>query len=203
MDRETARQEIRSRISCKDYLEKSKNGFYCCPFCGSGNGFNGTGALRVYDDTNTWFCFSCQKRGDVIDLEQNRNQTDYNTALSLLADQISITIDQQRAIAAEDFAPASRDSRAERTQNGKIAHGDIKTLPEENSSENDANFPAESTPNYTAYYRECRGRLNDPAVAEYLTGRGISIETAAAHWIGYDPAADPARSGHPLSLIHI
>ena len=35
MDRETARQEIRSRISCKDYLTKSKAGYIVARFAGA------------------------------------------------------------------------------------------------------------------------------------------------------------------------
>lgn len=44
---------------------------------------------------------------------------------------------------------------------------------------------------YTAYYRACRARLEDPADPTgllYLQGRGISIETARRFWVGYDNA---------------
>ena len=115
MDRETARQEIRSRISCKDYLTKSKSGLYCCPFCRSGTGSHGTGALKVYD-TNTWTCHSCKRSGDVIDLYQQATGADYNTALSLLADEIGVTIDPYRPTAAADFAPAPKNDPVERPQ---------------------------------------------------------------------------------------
>lgn len=48
-------------------------------------------------------------------------------------------------------------------------------------------------PDYTAYYERCRERLADPVAVAYLEGRGISIETARAAGIGYDPEADPAN----------
>ena len=104
LDRDRARQEIRTRISCKDYLVKSKAGLYECPYCGSGNGPHGTGALKVYD-TNTWHCFACQKSGDVIDLFRRETGADYNTALSLMAQEIGITIDSYRTTAQAEFSP--------------------------------------------------------------------------------------------------
>ena len=47
-------------------LTKSKYGQYVCPFCGSGNGENKSGALTLYKDG--FHCFSCKKSGDVLDL---------------------------------------------------------------------------------------------------------------------------------------
>ena len=47
---------------------------------------------------------------------------------------------------------------------------------------------------FTAYYEECRGRLDDPRAVEYLKKRGISLETARKCGIGFDPEADPATS---------
>lgn len=193
MDRETARQEIRSRISCKDYLTKSQSGLYCCPFCGSGTGAHGTGALKLYS-TNTWTCHSCKCSGDVIDLYQQATGADYNTALSSLADEIGVTIDPYRPTAAADFAPAPKNDPVERPQSDFNGRGNINTPPEAKTPQNGAETPTEPPADYTAYYRECRERLNDPAAMAYLQGRGISPETAAAYWIGYDPAADPANA---------
>ena len=53
----------------------------------------------------------------------------------------------------------------------------------------------------TGYYRECKERLTDPRAASYLQARGISLETAAAYWIGFDPQSDPAQSNHPTPRI--
>ncbi len=202
MDRETARQEIRSRISCKDYLTKSKSGLYCCPFCGSGTGSHGTGALKVYD-TNTWTCHSCNRSGDVIDLYREQTGADYNTALSLLADEIGVTIDPYRPTAAADFAPAPKNDPVERPQSHETGQGNIKPLDDAKSPQNGAETPTEATADYTAYYQECRQRLNDPAAAAYLQSRGISPETAAAYWLGFDPQADPAQSNHPCPRLII
>ena len=95
MNREQARKEIRKQISCKDYLTKSKNGLYCCPYCGSGTGRHKTGAVKLYK-TNTWTCHACKKSGDVIDLFQKIKKISYNTALLLLADKLGISIETYR-----------------------------------------------------------------------------------------------------------
>ena len=193
MDRETARQEIRTRISCKDYLTKSKSGLYDCPYCGSGSGAHGTGALKVYD-TNTWYCHACHKSGDVIDLYQQETGADYNTALSLLAQEIGVTIDPYKPDARADFAPAPQNDPTGGRRSDFNGQGDVNTPPAAKATQSGAESSTEATADYAAYYRECRQRLNDPAAAEYLQRRGISLDTAAAYWIGYDPAADPANA---------
>lgn len=51
--------------------EKSKRagkGQYVCPLCGSGTGQHGTGAFTVYEDTNSWYCYSCGQSGDIYKL---------------------------------------------------------------------------------------------------------------------------------------
>lgn len=195
MDRETARQEIRSRISCTEYLERSKSGLYCCPFCGSGKGEHGTGALKVYDN-NTYTCHACNERGDIIDLYRHRTGADYNTALSELAESIGISIDAYRPTAAADFAP-------ERRQSAQNATGQVITPLQADTHQSGTEGKPEQPADYTGYYKECRERITDAAAADYLRSRGISIETAQAYWIGFDPQADPAQSNHPCPRLII
>lgn len=67
--------------------------------------------------------------------------------------------------------------------------------------------------NFSGYYRESMERLRKSEAAQaYLTGRGISLETAIAHNVGFDPAADPAGApaaaadaykAHPVPRIII
>lgn len=181
MDRETARQEIRSRIRCTDYLQKSKSGLYCCPMCGSGTGAHGTGAVKYYPESNTWYCHACNRGGDAIDLYQLDTGTDYNTALSLMAQELGITIDQ--------YKPGSEPAggRGAATSNvGDTVNTEIR--PKENATE------TAPTADFMAYYRECAARITDPAAVAYLQMRGISTATAEAYTVGYDPAADPANA---------
>lgn len=179
MDREQAKQEIKRQASCKDYLQPSKNGMYCCPFCGSGTGPNGSGALKVYD-TNTFTCFSCNRSGDVIDIFMAAYGAEYNPAISLLAQQIGITIDS--------YSPTEARQGGEKGQS--IDNRPMADNARQEAAERPTEAPAAA--DYTEYYRECRSRITDPAAAAYLQGRGISLDTAAAYWIGFDPAADPA-----------
>ena len=167
MDRETARQEIRQQIPCTKYLTKSPKGKYICPYCGSGTGHNATGALKVYK-TNTWTCHACNKSGDVIDLYRQETGADFNTALSLLAEEAGITIDQ--------YTPTSAKEDFKEMEN--------KTPAAENTT------PADFMP----YYKSCLARIEEPAAVKYINGRGISIETVKPFFIGYDPQADPANA---------
>ena len=184
MDRETARQEIRRQIPCTNYLEKSKNKMYCCPRteCDSGHGQHGTGAVKYYADTNTWYCHACNHGGDVIDLYMEYTGRDYNAALMELAGDIGITLDTYRPA---DFAPERRQSDY-KPQQGNVTATANKGAQSATESAGEAD--------YTDYYKTCKERITDPAAVEYLQRRGISLETAATYWIGYDPAADPASA---------
>ena len=184
MDREQAKQEIRRQVSCEPFLTKAPQGNYICPFCGSGTHESKTGALAYYPKTNTWYCHACKESGDVIDLFRQTTGADYNTALSLMAEEIGTTIDA--------YSPATGH------ETGEYIQADKKPLPRPKppeKGEKAATEPTtEPTADYTAYYKQCRRQLNDPAAVAYLQGRCISVDTAAAYWIGYDPQADPASA---------
>lgn len=186
MERIAAIKEIRRRVKCTDYLTKSKSGLYCCPFCGSGDGPNETGGLKYYPHTNTWACFACQGKGepkysgDVFDLYQQITGVDFNTALNELAQEAGITIDAP-------FSPVEWPTSAQSKSEG------LDAAQREETQERAAEGPAEAK-NYTAYYRECIARLDEPAAVSYLTGRRISLDTAKRYGIGFDPAADPANA---------
>lgn len=199
MNREQAKAAVKERVRCTEYLQKSKSGLYCCPLCGSGTGQHSTGAVKYYPDTNTWHCFSCNTTGDPIDLYRQTTGADYSTALSLLAESIGITIDPYRPTAAEDFSGRPKNDPPGGRTSDFQQQPHAGALPAEKSAQEAVKRPTEATPDFTDYYRACRERLNDPAAAAYLKRRGISLETAAAYWIGFDPAADPA--GAPGAMV--
>lgn len=200
MKRETALQEIRQRISCADYLEKSKSyrettqTGYCCPVCSSGHGQHGTGAVQYYPENNTWHCHACGAGHDVIDAYRAQTGADFNDALQQLAASIGINIEPAgRQTAQQDFAPSNIDieqPQTNKTGAGFDFNGENDKLTDENKKI--AQIEKQSPANYTAYYRKCREFINDPAAASYLQARGISAETAARFKIGFDPQADPA-----------
>ena len=61
-------------------------------------------------------CFKCGFSGDIIDLYQQHYGADYNTALTMLAQECGITIDPYRPDAAADFAPAADQRKKDRPQ---------------------------------------------------------------------------------------
>lgn len=202
MDRETARQEIRRNwrqlipgIAAGEAKTKA-NGetSYICPLCGHGTHGDGLTVNPRSVGGNGLKCFGCGWSGDIIDLYQKATGADYNAALSLLAQEIGVTIDPYRPDPAADFARAAKNDPVERRTSDFDGQGYINSRPAPNPPKNGAERFAAATADYTAYYRECRERLNDPAAIAYLTGRGISPATAAAYWIGFDPAADPASN---------
>lgn len=197
MNRENARQEIRRNwrtliTSMTGEARRRVNGeaSYICPLCGHGEHGDGLTVNPKSKDGYGLKCFGCNFSGDIIDLFQQTEKTDYSAALSLLAQQIGIAIEDYTPTGAQK-APQERIERATRA-----------------FSEKDRETPAESADplkgekmDYTAYYAECRERANDPEAAAYLAARGISQETAAAYWVGYDPNADPAGAGYPSKRI--
>lgn len=207
MDRSTAKEAIKRKIKCTDYLQRSAKGgrgMYCCPFCGSGDGRRGTGAVHYYPETNTFHCFSCGKTGDVFDLFQQDTGADYNTALTQLAADAGITIDTYKPTAAADFAPERQQNTPQKRVEGPRSHESGKN---DNLYPNDVKGPRNATEavkealqeetiaDYSAYYKACREKIADPAAVSYLTARGISVSTAARCYVGFDPVADPA--GNP------
>lgn len=178
--RDQARQQILANIRCTDYLDRAPHGGYICPYCGSGKGPNGTGAVKYYVSTNTCSCFACPEPGqrarkfDVLDCIQQKFSCDYNEALAIGADRLNISLDGENG----------RRAQVKQTKDNK---------PAENTKapENDAEGPKMD---YSAYYKKCKANLNDPAALSYLKARGISAETAAAFNIGFDQQADPASA---------
>lgn len=184
MNRDEAREIIKRDLSCTAYLERSKNGLYCCPICGSGHGSNGSGAVKYYQDSNTWYCHACNQGGDIIDAYMLQTGEDHNAALSFLAARAGITIDA-RPTAAQDFTESPQsDFYGEKVKQDSQQQQAAKI---ENKGRTEV-IPAD----YTAYYEQCRGRVTNPAALSYLEARGISIDTIIKYNIGFDPEADPA-----------
>lgn len=199
LTRDEARERILHDIPCTDYLEKALRGGYICIYCGSGKGPHGTGAVKYYGNTNTCACFACPDAGkmghkfDVLDLIQHYEHCDYSTALKIGADKLGYTITGYSKEPAGGYDihrltldPVQDRQTATGTKDGETGAGTTE-------SPQRATEPAE-TADYADYYMECMQRLDDPAALSYLSARGISIATAQAYKVGYDPQADPANA---------
>ena len=162
MDREQIKEHIKSSIPCTDYLDKSKDGLYCCPICGSGTKGHRDrdtgrmvydGAVHYYKDTNTWTCFACGGGHDVIDAYKERNKCDYSTAITSLMAVAGLS---------EDSTPSSS----------------VRTAQREAPADEE-----ERVTNFKEYFRTCNARLSG---TDYHTRRGLSEETAQRFMLGYD-----------------
>ncbi len=183
MNRSDAAREVKSRYA--DYLQPAKKKIagkttYICPLCGNGTGKDGDGmSIDPRGDGTQLKCFKCGFYGDIVDLYQQQHACDVGEAFTALYDRFGITIENDRA-----------ERPTEPRKEGKATN----TPPKEEKPAEGKIEATEGKPDYTAYYKACKERINDPAAREYLSFRGISEETAAAYWIGYDPAADPASA---------
>lgn len=172
-DREKSIEAVKSGVSCKLFLEKSKGGEYCCPFCGSGThrGNKSDGALKVFDD-NKWTCFACPppadkdyNSGDVLDLIQQVEGVGFDDALQIGLKYLG--------------------------KSGNMVQKPVSQPVRKQSAKD-----------FTQYYIACRNRLMDPEAGkkypeaiQYLeVERRISHETAERFKIGYDPEADPLNA---------
>lgn len=175
MSQEHLKDFIRQTFDCTKYLKKSKgNGMFCCPACGSGYGPNGTGAVRYYKGSRRWYCHRCGTLGDIFTLYEMKHGVDFNTALRALAEQLGTSVEPHSTKPARKCPPAP-------------------TLAQSGFAPKDL----------SDYFAACRTRLHDPAAVTYLTERGISLETAAAYGLGYDPNADPTGSHRYCARIVI
>lgn len=179
---------IKANFDCRQLLKKAEHGGYICPFCGSGSKKNKSGAVKYYPGTNTCACFACPEAGqkgrsfDAIDLIRQEHGCDYNGALEIGAEALHVTL--------ADF-----NSNQSRIDDGWKQHKAVQ---------NDSKTPAdaETTADYSAYYKQCKQRLNDPAALSYLQARGISQKTAIRCQLGFDPEADPASAPGAMANEH-
>lgn len=200
ISRDEAKQRILRDISCTDFLEKAPHGGYICPFCGSGTGAHGTGAVKFYPKTNTCACHACPEPGqkarrfDVLDLIQQHFGYDYNAALEYGADRLGFDIAKREYTV--DIGGAFKDVQTapEAPQNTPESAGDKKPVEEPKAQQAANSGDIAGTADYREYYKQCVQRITDPAAASYLQARGISIDNALGNYVGYDPAADPASA---------
>lgn len=94
-------EQMKTKIAeLKNYLtvyvqsvtKPSRGGMYECPLCGSGTGEHGTGAFKVYEDTQKWQCFACGKHGDLFDLVAEMHHLDRKRDFRRLTEIVRATV---------------------------------------------------------------------------------------------------------------
>lgn len=187
MNREEAKQEIRR--SWKHFYPADKKGTgIICPLCGSGSGKKGSGITENPKKPGQLKCWACDFSGDILDLISQDTGADFNTALNNAAAELGITIDHYRPDAAADFADVTQGAQKARQEPLKKEAEENTRQPEKTPGTAAPDVEAAAVADYRAYYAECKARAKDPAAISYLQARGISQETAADYYIGYDPA---------------
>lgn len=91
------------RVSVKSFLQKARHGNYICPFCGSGTHKKASGAVKIYDNTNTWYCHKCGENGDVIALYMKLKNVDFTTAIRELSNENYVSDKKADTQAEPDF----------------------------------------------------------------------------------------------------
>lgn len=161
-------------------LQKAARGGYICPCCGSGNGGHKTGA-QVTRDHKRITCFAkvnCALNG-------NGQGQDVYGALQ------AVTGKSGNEVLSEQFT--NYDIRealqgAEKATEPRKAPQGAEVPPAQEKPAEGLTEATEGKPDFTDYYKSCKEHITDPKAQEYLAFRGLSNETAARYWIGYDPA---------------
>ena len=151
-------------------LAKAGNGNWkaCCPFHKEK-----TPSFHVSETKQMYYCFGCQKGGNIITFLREYQNTDYVGALRFLADRYHVVIP-------ESVSPAEEKAyRERRSQNERLLllHKEINDL----------------------YMRELRSRPDSP-VARYFATRAIPWEFADRFRIGAAPDSFDAALRHGKAL---
>ena len=184
MNFDRAKEEIKARLP--EYAEavltrsKGKNQ-YNCPFCGSGTGAKGTGALTIYPETSRYKCFSCGANGDIFDLAAQVEWLETGKVFKFLAEKYGLAVDYRKPT-------NSGNIHNEHTHN--IYTTDIHTpytqtsntqnIHNSNTQTTDLNNKHNANTDYTEFYREANKHL-----AETSYHRGITLETLNRFLVGY------------------
>ena len=124
-------------LKAKGYLKKSANGNFCCPWCGSGNGDNQSGAMFYYSlgEQSHFTCFSQkvfdkEHGGDIVDLLAqvwygDKHGQNFFKAIKRAADEFGIEYDpkiftppEKKAPTADDFKTGNDDADQWQKVNG-------------------------------------------------------------------------------------
>lgn len=77
--------EVRETATCRKFAEYiglriNRAGFCCCPFHNER-----TPSLKIYDESNSWYCFGCHRGGDVFAMASIYYGTGFSDTVRTLA----------------------------------------------------------------------------------------------------------------------
>ena len=172
MDYEALKPYLEDYLTGVAHSRPSKGAdMFICPLCGSGTGKEHTGALKLYRDTNKWYCHKCEHGGDVFDLcRMYEGYSDDREGRAQAAQRIEELYGR----------PGKANSKPKQPQPVKpsVTH-ETQKAPEA--------APAQVT-DYTADIKRFEEALQrSPEALAYLQGRGFTAETITRFRLGFDP----------------
>lgn len=83
-------EEIKRAVSCRRFAERiglkvNHSGFCCCPFH-----LEDTPSLKIYDASDSWYCFGCNQGGDVIRMASLYYKAGFTETIRMLAAEFGI-----------------------------------------------------------------------------------------------------------------
>ena len=156
------------------FLEVANTRGYICPQCGNGSGSSGTGLEKDPRSDHHFKCFKCDFYGDVIDLfgihsdiEDFASKIDgliefyYDHGVEIVKNQ---TMNDCQSC---DSLPMATSAVKEPMRSSGVTK------------------PKQEETDQTSFFKECSHHLSSPACVQYLSQRGISVETARRFHLGY------------------
>jgi len=173
---------------------RGKKAGVICPHCGNGGGSEGDGVKPVKGEGVVLHCFKCGFTGSAVEL----------LGLELNAPVVKKTDAQGKpalrvVLRGDDYKRAIEEGArrlALSVEWGKYSAGAIKPhAPVKAERKVVKPMQEEVKQDFSAYCEKMRAGLKDERAAAYLSGRGISIETAARLGVGFDSAWKNPKGG--------
>lgn len=164
MNRDEAKRAINEHP--ERFFDRAKHGGYVCPLCGSGTHKNKTG-FHYYKDSGRCSCFSCRTHGDVLDfIGYKYNLSSFNDKLRKGCEIYGIQYDN---LISDNIPQIKKADDAPAPKKEPIKCEDVFKDGAEYTDQTD-------------FFCDCEEHLTE---TDYLSKRGISIETAQQYHIGF------------------
>ena len=192
MEFDRAKEELKAKLPeyAAEVLTQSRGkNQYNCPFCGSGTGAKGTGALTIYPETSRYKCFSCGANGDIFDLAAQVEWLETGKVFKFLAEKYGLAVDYRKPTNSGNIHNEythntyTTDIHTQYTQTGNT-----QNIHKSNTQTTDTSNKHNSNTDYTEFYREANKHL-----AETDYHRGITLETLNRFLVGYAAEWQPPR----------
>lgn len=124
-------EEIKRKVKIEEILERygyelNRAGFISCPFHNEK-----TPSLKIYPETNSYYCFGCNTGGDVISFVMHLLRIDFGSAILRLDNDFCLRL-ISRIPRGKENAPGRRTEKAQRTGKKRSDACDVPyTLPDD------------------------------------------------------------------------